>query len=544
MKAFKRIKIILALILIINSFSLKGINANAQESISLQQAKNIIQNYYIGDVDSNALNSSSIEDIVKDLDDPYSTYFTKDEYEKFTNSIDNKFTGIGVQLIKVNDGLEIVSVMYGSPAEKAGLKTGDIITKADNNDLKGLSQDEAVSCIKGEAGTTVHLSIKRNGVLINVDVLRKEISMPTVEGTVLKNNIGYIVISSFGEDTPSQFYEVLERLEESHVDGYIVDLRYNTGGYVISALDIGGYFIGNCPIMIMKDKNESKIVYKAYYHKNVIDKPMIFLINEYTASASEILSAAVKDYKIATFIGKTTYGKGVAQSVFNLSDGSYLKITTNEFLSPLGNIINKVGISPDLYVDDNYIDSLYIAKFLFSQLGNENSIEALQDKKDYMKVIINDKSYYINLNEAIKDENWEAFRYILNNIDEKFMFLGLGNKWISPSLQDVKDETRILFPNSRILMNLKKTSSDKKINIVFNKAIDDKTANNDTIQLIDGNTGKRIAASVSVNNKKITLSADKGLQAGFYYLVIGQDIKDKQGGKLKNRTVVKVTVTK
>ncbi|MBM7869865.1 carboxyl-terminal processing protease [Clostridium pascui] len=541
----KTIGIIASLVILISSFNYSYVNA-AEGSV-LSEAKNIIQSYYLNDVSNEVLNSGSVQDMVKKLNDPYSSYFTKEEYESFTSSIDNKFTGIGIQVLTDEEGIKITSVFNTSPAEEAGLKAGDIIIKADNVTLKGLSSEQAISYIKGEEGTSVHLVIQRDTGILEADVIRKQISLPTVEGEVLNNHIGYIEINSFGENTPDEFRQNLEKLEEANVESYVVDLRYNSGGYVEAAREIGGYFIGDNSLMVIKNRTGASVSFKAYKHDRIIEKPVIFLINQYSASASELLSAAVKDYKKAIFIGKTTYGKGVAQGVFPLSNGSFLKLTTYEFLSPYKNTINHVGVSPDFQVDDNSIDSLYLSDLLLSEADDSKNIESLDNKQGYIKVLINNQSFYINMNEARKDENWEAYKYLMDNTDTDNLFLGKGNGWTSfvdEGLDEkLEDKTRLLYPNSKVLKSLAKNSKDKTFTITFNREVDPKTANGETIELINGDTGQRISANIEVaHGEKVTLSLKDELQQGDYYLVVSDKVKDEEGKKLRKETVTKVQV--
>lgn len=541
----KIIGIFAALVILISSLNCSYVNAAGDSTLS--EAKNIIEKYYISDVSDEVLNSSSIESIVKQLNDPYSSYFTKEEYENFTGSIDNKFTGIGVQILMDDEGVKITGVFKTSPAEEEGLRVGDIIVKADNITLKGLSSEQAISYIKGQEGTSVHLVIQRDTSILEVDVIRKQISLPTVESEVLNNHIGYIEINSFGENTSDEFKQNLEKLAKANVEAYIVDLRYNSGGYVEAARDIGGYFVGDKSLMIMKNGAGASASFKAYKHDMVIEKPVIFLINQYSASASELLSAAVKDYKKAIFIGQTTYGKGVAQGIFPLSDGSFLKLTTYEFLSPYGNTINHVGVSPDFQVDDKYIDSLYLANLLLSEVDNSHSIESLDNKEGYIKVLINNQSFYININEARKDENWEAYKYLIDNIDIDNLFLGKKNGWTSFSNEgldeNLEDKTNLFYPNDKVLKGLIKNSTDKAFTITFNRAIDPKTANNETIELINGDTGQRMSSNIEVTQgSKVSLKLKGELKQGIYYLVVSDKVKDEDGKKLNQETVTKILI--
>ncbi|MCY6959348.1 S41 family peptidase [Clostridium brassicae] len=346
---------------------------------ALEEVKYILSNYYLHDVSDKVQNANSIDELIKSLQDPYTSYFTKQEYDDFVNGIDNKFYGIGIYMDMVEEGLKVVSTVENSPAQEVGLKAGDIIVKIGDLIVKGKTQEEISNSLRGEAGTTVNLEVKRENQILNLEVTRKAISTPTVLGNVLKGKIGYVRISSFGENTGKEFKNVLNDLESKDVESYIVDLRFNGGGYITSALDIGGYFVGENPVVLMENKQGVVDSHNGYKQDKIVQKPVIFLINEYSASASEILSAAVKDYGKAFFMGKTTFGKGVAQSMIPLSSGGVLKFTTHEFFSPKGNKIHHKGITPDFEVD-NEEDVLDTARLLLDD-SNGEKISKIKSKK-------------------------------------------------------------------------------------------------------------------------------------------------------------------
>lgn len=347
-RMFKKIRNILCFAIIIGFIT--GTSAAVYADEALEEGRYIIENYYVEEVSDSILSKDNLKDIVKDLKDPYSSYLTAEQYKEFEDSINNKYSGIGVTIEMVPEGVKVISVMDSSPALEAEIKAGDIIIEADGHSLAGLTSEEAVKYIKGEEGTFVNLKLTRQGTTINKRIERRSISMATVVSRVLDKHIGYIILNSFGEDTAEEFKADLGKLNKAGVDSFIVDLRYNPGGYTSAAFDISGYFIGNNPALEIGLSNDEREIVNAVGHREIIDKPVIFLINEYSASSSEILAAAVKDYKKGLFIGEKTYGKGVAQSVFGLSDGSYLKLTVFKFYSPKGNEINKVGIKPHLEI--------------------------------------------------------------------------------------------------------------------------------------------------------------------------------------------------
>lgn len=532
--------LVLAIFLAILSFS--HIKVKAAESIvikvdtqkyTLSQAKNIIEKYYIDKVPDQALNSTSIEEMVKALNDPYSRYFHKEEFQSFVNSIDNRFCGIGIRLIMTNKGIKVTEAIKGSPAEEVGIKANDIIVKADDNKLEGLSAKEALKFLKGKKGTSVKLLVKRENKYLTFNVVRKEISLPTVVSKVINNSIGYIRISSFGENTPGEFRNSLEKLEKSNVKSYIIDLRYNHGGYVNSAIDIGGYFLEDNPVMIMENNKGKRTTFNGMKHNIKIDKPIIVLINEESASASEILAGALKDYKTAFFIGKTTYGKGVAQRMFTLIDKSALKLTTNKFFTPYGKVINKVGINPDFKISDDKINSLKVASLLFSNWNTKGSIEALNNKEGFAKVTIDDSIFYIDLKEARKQENWDVYRYIINNVEKENIYLGNKDGWINYNNINVKNELKGFYPNVKVLKDIEKVSKDNIFTMTFNEKLDKKLIDNTKIEIINSLTGERIPFEIQnkSNNmrNKIIIKTKEELNKGVYYLGVislEKDFKD------------------
>ena len=399
-------------IVLVSTSNVKVFAADNTKS-SLEVGKSIVKQYYIGNVSEATINGATdMQSLVKSLNDPYSAYFTPEQYNDFTGSINNTFSGIGISIGNSLEGIKVVSVFDKTPAKEAGLLLGDIITEADGHALAGLSSEVATSYVRGVTGTSVHLGVKRGNIIILFDIIRKAIVLPTVIGTLIDKHIGYISISSFGETTATEFKNVHEGLKNNSADSYIVDLRNNGGGYMDTAFDIAGYFIGDNVVLKVQPKNGTVTNYNVAEKKESIDKPVIFLINHYSASASEILSAAVKDYKKALFIGEKTYGKGVAQSMYTLPDKSYLKLTVFKFFSPLGKEINKVGITPDLEVIDDAklgIDSLSAARILFSNLSNNAG------KSELAEVSLAGGNYKVNLDVAKAKENINTFKYLETN---------------------------------------------------------------------------------------------------------------------------------
>lgn len=503
----------------ISSFSL---NVQAAESSSLlNEARSIIKENYVSNVPDSVLNASTIEDMVKGLNDPYSQYFSEKEGQDFVNAIDNKMYGIGIHMEMVQEGVKVTDVIETSPAEKIGILKDDIIISADGQSLVGLDATKASTYIKGENGTSVVLKVKRGDSFLNFTVQRSEISIPTVTGKMLNDHTAYIDISSFGEDTAELFTEKLQELRMKNPDNYIVDLRNNGGGYMITALDIAGNFIGENPGITIEDRDGKKTKYLAEDKGSTIDKPIIFLINKYSASASEILAAAVKDYKKAFFVGTTTYGKGVAQQMFPLSDGSTLKLTVEKFYSPKGNIIQKVGISPDFEVEEEKdVDSLAVAELFSGKCRND------VDKKGYVKVNIGGSDYEIDLNLAKDQNHWAAFKYIISKASKDNAYIGTEKGWVKVTSDYFDNIYKFLYGNYKSLDALNDVPENKVFTVTFNKSVNADTIKDNTgIEIINGETGERAAFDVKkVDDKNISLIPKENLTKGQTYYIKIKDI--------------------
>ena len=283
----------------------------------------------------------AIKGMFSGLDDPYSQYYTKSEFEKLKEQTSGSFVGIGVYISPTSDddSITIIAPIEGSPAEKSGIKAGDKILKVDGKVVSAKDSDKAISMIKGKKGTEVELTIKRGEQIFDVKVKRDEIVSKTVEGKVLEDNIGYIKITSFSEHTNKEFKKELATLKESSIKGLIIDLRDNPGGLLNVCKDIADSLIGEGTIVYTKD-NKGKTEYLKS-DKEKLGLPIAVLTNEGSASASEILTGAIIDNKAGISVGTTTFGKGLVQSVRELKDGTGYKLTTAQYFTPNGEYINE-----------------------------------------------------------------------------------------------------------------------------------------------------------------------------------------------------------
>lgn len=333
--------------------SYTNISENLKLNTKLNTIKKIINEDFLGEVDETKLTEAAIKGYVEGLDDEYTEYFTKEEMEEFKTETEGNYVGIGIYMLKntKDNNIIVLSAIKGSPAEEAGLKTGDIIKKVNDKEYTAEEFEKIASDIKGKAGSKVKLEIQRGEETLTFEIERKKIELYPIESEVLENDIGYINISSFCEDCSSKFKENYDKLKKKNIKSLVIDLRNNGGGIVDEALEILDSVLDKDSIMLItaNKKGEEKI--EKAKKKPTIEVPIVVLVNENTASSSEIFAAALKENNKAKIIGTKTYGKGVIQESITLSDGSGIKITTEEYYTPNRNKINKIGITPDIEVD-------------------------------------------------------------------------------------------------------------------------------------------------------------------------------------------------
>ncbi len=312
----------------------------------------LIKTHYLHTVDTDSMVEGAVKGLVESLDDPYSTYLEPQTFKQLTEQIHGSFGGLGILVGIEDEYLKVVRPYEGTPAERAGILEGDIITHIDNKDVKGVGLDTAISLMRGPVGTKVKLTIQRDHVPqpLEFTLVREEIRLPTVEGKVLPENkdIGYILLAQFTENTPVELSETLDKLKKQKIKGLILDLRNNPGGELQAAVRVADQFIAEGPIVHIDYKTGRDQTFKA--DKLSLNLPLVVLQNEHTASAAEILAGAIKDHGVGKLVGTTTFGKGVVQTLFPLDNGAGLKLTTARYLTPNRYDINKRGIQPDVKV--------------------------------------------------------------------------------------------------------------------------------------------------------------------------------------------------
>ena len=392
-------KFLLAVVLVagvgFTGFTL-GQNASLTSSTSTRDAEHIAQmkgleslldQNFLFDYNEDQIYEGSLKGMFANLGYPYTSYYSPDEFSKLMESLNGRYSGIGLSVQASKEGyIKVVSVFDNSPAKEAGIKSGDYLTKVNGEAFGGNQLEEAVAEIKGKPGTDVSLTIlrteeeKADSKEFDVKVTRADVNVDTIDDDILEvrgKKIGYIHIKAFDDITWQDFSDSYSKLMAQDIDGLILDVRNNPGGALDVVINIADNFLDEGVIVTTKDKNGKEVIEKS--DANASDIPITVLQNENSASASEILAGAMKDRGRAKVIGTQSFGKGVVQKVFNLDNGAGAKITISEYFTPNGTQINEVGVTPDIEVESD--DDLDLSKMDFK----------------------NDKQFVTGLNELLKE---------------------------------------------------------------------------------------------------------------------------------------------
>lgn len=470
---------------------------------------------YVEQLEENLFINNNIEEVLENHTDSHTVYFDSDTYKAFMDSLDQSFSGIGIYIEIVPEGVLVLSVMPNSPSEGVGLQPGDIIVKTDGINLAGLSNEEAVSHIRGPEGSVAKIEVVRKDEILNFDIVRTTIEVPSVEGEIENGNIGVISLHSFGSNTATDFMEIAKKLRNQGANSWIIDLRFNGGGYLQSALDIAGYFVGEETILLTKDERGNVGNYYSSNKQFFNDDKVIVLVNEFSASASEILTGAIKDYNRATIVGNTTFGKGSIQQIYPLSNGGALKLTTMRFFSPLENPIDGVGIKPHIVTEE---ESHNIAKLLLSGANEKESMNK--------RLNINNQWFNVDLELSQQEEFWPTYKIILNALGKKF----------SPESY---------FQSYRSLQSLEDVEEDKVFNVVFSGPINIRRAlDENAIELIHVKTGQRIELeNITASTRILDLQPKEKLEKGeVYWLLFHDHLLSMGGNRLRTPTFVEIKV--
>lgn len=364
-----------------NSTAADVVSDNSVQGKLLTLARMLDSGYY-EDIDTEQLEEYLYKGLVVGTGDMYSSYYTEEEMTAVTESITGVYYGIGVTMsLNEESGLaEIIKVAKNSPAEEAGVKIGDIIYAVNGESVADWDMTSIAAKVKGEEGTTVDITFLRNGEEITLTMARADIETETVTYEMLEGNIGYILLSGFEEVTVNQFADAYNDLKNRGMEGLIVDLRDNPGGSVTSANGIAEYLIPEGLLTYMEDKYGDRTEFSCT-GQLTWGGPLVILVNGNSASASEMVAGAVRDYKTGTIMGTTTYGKGVAQTTTTLSDGSALKFTFAKYFTPKGECIHKIGVKPDIEVE---LDEIIYEQGYSKE--NDNQLRAaIEELKNQLK---------------------------------------------------------------------------------------------------------------------------------------------------------------
>ncbi len=331
----------------------KGTNTLEGLEYTLSRFRTELEKKYMGEINDEELINGAIKGYVAALGDPYTTYYTKEEMEEIMTETEGNFVGIGIYMTMDTEknAILIIKPIENSPAEEAGILSGDIITKIDGVEYSGSQMDEAATKMKGKEGTKVTIEILRGNETKTMELTRRKVVISHIETKVLEGDIGYMAIADFEGGSAEEFKTKYQELKEKGIKKLIIDLRDNGGGVVDESIKIADMIVEkNSTLLITTDKTGKEEITKAK-EDPIVTEPIVVLTNVYTASASEILAGALMDNGKATIVGTSTYGKGIIQELHQLSDGSGIKITTNEYYTPKKHTIHELGIKPDIEID-------------------------------------------------------------------------------------------------------------------------------------------------------------------------------------------------
>lgn len=480
------------------------------------EVKAIIRNYYVDKLPESIYNKKSIDDLLKAVNDPYTKYMSQDKFKTFMDNINNKHIEIGINIDKYTNGVKVTGVTKGSPADTAGIKEGDIIVSANGEDITGLNFDTQMDFIKKAAGSQNGLTVMRGNDYIQIGLPQKQVQEAAVISKVLDDHIGYIAITTFSSSAASDFATDLNPfISNKKIDSLIIDLRYNGGGDVDQALDIAGYFIGAHIALITRDRSYGEMKRVGANHNVVNGKKIVLLVNGFTASASEILAAALKDYGKAYIAGTKTYGKGCIQSIFQLQNKDILKVTTQRFFSPKGNAINKVGISPDLKVEGS-TDGLKAAELLL------NNVKPVKSNSGYLKIRL--KNYgdvYLNIKKSITKDNWGAYYRIVKEASaQNSVYIGTGKGWSKVNKNSSSEIADLFYQGYKMLPIITGIDVNSEFRVKYAAALQSDSLYNN-IQLIEESSGYNVPISTKLegSNTIVTTPLENLQKGSTYYLV-------------------------
>lgn len=493
----------------------------------IDEVRDLLQYKYVDVVSDDVLSAPTVEEILKRLGDRNTEYMTASEYQQFMDTLNMSFSGVGVEMERVAKGVKLTRVMKGYGAEKAGVQAGDILIEAGGSALAGKSLEYCAEKLRGAAGTTVKVKVLRGTQTLSFTLMRMTIEMPLVEGALLENHVGYMAIYSFGEDTVSQFDQTARALLKEGADCWIVDLRNNGGGYTQSAIELLGYFIGDKTAVVTGSRGLG-VVTKAEKQDYLLEGPIVFLTNKYTGSASEIVSAAVRDHEKATLIGETTYGSGRVKALMPLSNGDYLKMSVYRFFSPNYLPIDFVGVKPHL--DLTGVNAMKTAVLMLANY-DAAQLNSATDKSGYLLLEAGPYSYPLSLQDIRKQENWLIGRKILDSAYVTTTFKSGGiNGWETFREDDLTDRFAIYYPGYVKAGEMRNIPLNKVFTVTFNQPMDWQSVTSESIELINAATGERTVCTPKfLDSTRMSVTPATSLKANTRYWLVIHSLKDSAG---------------
>ncbi|MCC8122233.1 MAG: S-layer homology domain-containing protein [Oscillospiraceae bacterium] len=418
--------------------------STAAGALTIEQARALIEEHYVDQISEEALSQETVEGLIAALGDPYTVYYTEEEYQNFLgNMVDTVIVGIGISFALQDGAMQITRVVEGSPAEEAGLQAGDTLVSIDGNVVEGADVDTVSEWLKNEEGTKVALVYERGGKQKKVTVTRRQVLIPETT-TQLDGAIGYISCNTFGEDTAAHFEEGINAYNMS-VDTWLVDLRANSGGVMSAACDALGFFVGKVVTGYIRNKDG---VYQTYGSKQDVTtvQPIITIVGAGTASAAEMFAAETRELGAGITVGGRTYGKGTAQVIYDEStdpeiftDGDAMKISAYRFFTTNGNALSVVGVIPNLIVDEAIAPA--VATLLAGSKTDESKTGILHIKFGW--------NLYVNLDTATAEENREAFAALLSalpaSVELYEKIAGSDDLWVSTDVAAVAAKYNISY---------------------------------------------------------------------------------------------------
>ena len=333
----------------------KQVKLNSDDfDTKMNKLASYIETFYLDDVSEEDMAEGAFKGVVAALGDPYSEYYTEEEYESLMESTSGEYNGIGVSISQKeeNGEITIATVFDDTPAKEAGIQEGDVIVAVDGNDMTGKSSQDVVSMIKGKTDGTVTITVMRNGEKLDIQVEIRKVERPTVANHMMDGNIGYIKLGEFDGVSTSQFSEALNELKDQGMEKLVIDIRDNPGGRLDVVCDLLDLFVDKDKLIVYtKDKNGNKQEEYTRYDASVKDIPISIIVNGNSASAAEVFTGVMQDYGLAKIVGTQTFGKGIVQKILDMGDGSAVKLTVSKYYLPNDENIHGQGITPDYVID-------------------------------------------------------------------------------------------------------------------------------------------------------------------------------------------------